>query len=57
VASVNATCCGANVYGLNELRVFEAPSITAEIVPEPAPLALLGFGLAALGVLRKKRTA
>ena len=50
VASFNAPCCGANVYGLNELRAFDAPSG----IPEPATMALLGVGLAVLGVLRKR---
>jgi len=51
VAAFNAPCCGANVYGLNELRVFD---VTASAVPEPATMALFGVGLAVLGLLRKR---
>ena len=50
VASFNPPCCGANVYGLNELRAFDAP----DTVPEPATMALFGVGLAVLGLLRKR---
>jgi hypothetical protein len=50
VASFNAPCCGANVYGLNELRVFDAPTT----VPEPATMAIFGLGLAVIGLLRKR---
>jgi hypothetical protein len=48
VATSNNPCCGANVYGLNELRAFGTEA------PEPMPMALLGFGLAGLGLLRKR---
>ena len=48
VASINNPCCGANVYGLNELRVFA--------VPEPGAWALMLFGFGGLGmVLRSRR--
>ena len=50
VASFNPPCCGTNVYGLNELRAFDAPTT----VPEPATMAIFGVGLAALGLLRKR---
>jgi hypothetical protein len=48
VASSNTACCGANVYGLNELRAFDSPA------PEPATMAFLGGGLVVLGLLRKR---
>jgi hypothetical protein len=48
VSSFNTPCCGTNVYGLNELRAFDAP------VPEPATMALFGVGLVVLGLLRKR---
>lgn len=51
VASFNAPCCGANNYGLNELRIYEG-AVSGS--PEPAPLALLGGGFVALGLLRKR---
>lgn len=52
VASANAPCCGANVYGLNELRVFG----TAGVVPEPGQWALLIAGFGAVGyTLRRRR--
>lgn len=45
-------CCGANNYGLNELKVF------GTAVPEPTAWALMigGFGLAGT-MLRRRRTA
>ena len=50
VASYNAPCCGANVYGLNELRLF------GSAVPEPGSWALMLFGFGGLGiVLRASR--
>jgi hypothetical protein len=54
VAAAGTPCCGANVYGLNELRVFETPVTTDGSVPEPAPLALLTSGLAAIALLRRR---
>ena len=54
VASPGTPCCGANNYGLNELRAFDAP---VGAVPEPATLAFLGGGLVVLGLLRKRRIA
>jgi hypothetical protein len=54
VATSSVPCCGANTYGLNELRAFDAP---LSAVPEPATMTLLGGGLAVLGLLRKKRAA
>ena len=43
VATSGASCCGANNYGLNELRVFDAP---ASGVPEPASFLLVAGGIA-----------
>jgi len=54
VASAGAPCCGANNYGLNELRAFEEPITTGDSVPEPAPMALLASGLAAVALLRRR---
>ncbi len=54
VASANAPCCGANNYGLNELRAFEEPINTGDSVPEPAPMALIASGLAAVALLRRR---
>ena len=51
VASSNSACCGSNVYGLNELRAFDAVSTPT---PEPATMAFLGGGLVVLGLLRKR---
>ena len=48
VSSFNTPCCGTNVYGLNELRAFDAP------VPEPATMALFGVGFVVLGLLRRR---
>lgn len=46
-------CCGANNYGLNELRVF-----TGSGTPEPAAWALMITGFGAAGaMLRRRRTA
>lgn len=49
------SCCGANVYGLNELRVFGV----AGAVPEPQSWALLiaGFGLVGAAMRRKALVA
>jgi hypothetical protein len=52
VAVSGSPCCGANVYGLNELRAFDGP-VTSE-APEPASLALFGAGLLGVGLLRKR---
>ncbi len=48
----NFTCCGANVYGLNELRVFGS-------VPEPQSWAMMiaGFGLIGAASRRRARRA
>jgi hypothetical protein len=51
VAASGTPCCGANNYGLNELRAFDAP---LSVVPEPATIAFLGGGLLVLGLLRKR---
>lgn len=51
VAAPGTPCCGTNVYGLNELRAFDAP---VSVIPEPATLGFLGVGLAVLGLLRKR---
>ena len=51
VAASGQPCCGTNVYGLNELRAFDAP---ASGVPEPGSIAFLGGGLVVLGMLRKR---
>jgi hypothetical protein len=44
-------CCGANVYGLDELRVFSGGA-----VPEPAAWALMitGFGLTGAALRRRR---
>lgn len=54
VAVPGVSCCGANNYGLNELRAFGDPAPTDETVPEPAPFALLASGLAGLAFFRRK---
>jgi PEP-CTERM motif len=48
-----APCCGANVYGLDELRVS---GVSGGAVPEPASWALMigGFGMAG-AMLRRRR--
>jgi hypothetical protein len=51
VAVSGTSCCGANNYGLNELRAFDAP---VNVVPEPATFAFLGGGLVVFGLLRKR---
>jgi hypothetical protein len=45
-----ATCCGANVYGLNELRVFGS-------VPEPQSWALMIAGFGLIGTISRRRNA
>jgi hypothetical protein len=53
VAASGSACCGANVYGLNELRVFDAPAA----VPEMASWAMMVSGFGVLGgALRRRRT-
>jgi hypothetical protein len=47
VASANNPCCGANVYGLNELRI--------SAVPEPATWALMILGFAGIGFTAYRR--
>ena len=51
VASFNNPCCGANVYGLNELRVEGAT------VPEPAAWALMIAGFGMVGVAARRRSS
>jgi hypothetical protein len=54
VSAGGASCCGANVYGLDELRVFSGAA-----VPEPATWALMigGFGMAGAMFRRRRRRA
>jgi hypothetical protein len=50
VAASGTPCCGTNVYGLTEVRVFGSN------VPEPSSMALLGSGLlAGLATLTRRR--
>jgi hypothetical protein len=50
--SVSGTpCCGANVYGLDELQVFGAA------VPEPAALSLMILGFGLVGFAARRRVA
>jgi hypothetical protein len=49
-------CCGTNVYGLNELRVFDAPAPTPG-VPEPAAWALMLLGFGGVGAMIRARKA
>lgn len=52
VSVSGSPCCGANVYGLDELRVFSSPT------PEPAAWALMLLGFGGLGAsLRARRQA
>lgn len=48
-ATYNTPCCGANVYGLDELKVFGD-------VPEPAAWALMTVGVGMLGFALRRRT-
>lgn len=43
---------GDNSYSIGELQVFGSSAA----VPEPAPLALLGFGLLGFGLMRKRKS-
>lgn len=47
-------CCGSTNYGLNELRVFDAPLIQGG-VPEPTQWALMIGGFAAVGAVSRRR--
>jgi len=47
VATANNPCCGANVYGLNELRLSGNAAVSA--APEPGTWALMFGGLAMIG--------
>ncbi len=50
VTNGGAGCCGANNYGLNELRLF--------VTPEPGSFLLMGLGALAIGlVVRRRRRA
>ncbi len=50
VASINTPCCGTNVYGLDELKLFGG-------VPEPTTWALMTLGVGMLGFALRRRTA
>jgi hypothetical protein len=54
LTATGGTAYGGAAYGLNELRVFDAPAVSA--VPEPSTWAfmIVGFGLAG-GTLRRRR--
>jgi len=54
VSSYDPPCCGSNVYGLSELRVF---SDAFDVVPEPAAIVLLGGGLTAIALWRRRMSA
>lgn len=45
-------CCGANVYGLKELRVFG----TSGVGPEPQSWALLVAGFGLVGATMRRKT-
>lgn len=46
-------CCGTNVYGLNELRVYTNDELSS--VPEPATFGVLGAGMAAIVAFARRR--
>ena len=52
VAVGGQPCCGANNYGLNEIRVFSTPSTA---VPEPSTLAILSLALIGFGCAQRRR--
>jgi len=63
VGSSVAPCCGSNVYGLNELRVFTPSTPFEDEItdlaihnPEPATMAFLGGGLVVFVLLRKRHS-
>jgi hypothetical protein len=55
VATANTSCCGANNYGLNELRVFGAEASAPQSTPEPAAFVLMGSALVAISLIRRRR--